>query len=182
MRVIETELDGAYIIDIEPRGDERGFFARTFDAHVFEEHGMNPYAAQANFSHNRRAGTLRGMHWQNAPALESKYIRCVKGAIYDVIVDIRPDSPSYMKHIGVELTADNRRALYVPPLFAHGFITLEDDTDVTYQVGGFYTPQAEGGARPDDPAFGIEWPREVEVISEKDASWPDFEPAAVVVR
>ncbi len=121
------------------------------------------------------------MHWQNAPALESKYIRCVRGAIYDVIVDIRPDSPSYMQHIGVELTADNRRSLYVPPLFAHGFITLGDDTDVTYQVGGFYTPGTEGGARHDDPAFAIAWPREVAVISGKDASWPDFEAAAVVV-
>ncbi len=181
MRFTETELSGAYVVDVEPREDERGFFARTFDAKLFEEHGLNAFAAQANLSHNRRAGTLRGMHWQNAPALESKYIRCVRGAIYDVIVDIRPDSPSYMQHIGVELTADNRRSLYVPPLFAHGFITLGDDTDVTYQVGGFYTPGTEGGARHDDPAFAIAWPREVAVISGKDASWPDFEAAAVVV-
>jgi dTDP-4-dehydrorhamnose 3,5-epimerase len=177
MRFTETELDGAWVVDLEPREDERGFFARTFDAKLFAERGMEPFAAQGNMSYNRKAGTLRGMHWQNAPAYESKFIRCVRGAIYDVVIDLRPESPSYLKHIGVELTADNRRALYIPPLFAHGFITLEDDTDVTYQVGGFYTPGTEGGLRYDDPTFNIEWPRAVTVISEKDAAWPDFEPA-----
>jgi dTDP-4-dehydrorhamnose 3,5-epimerase len=177
MRFIETGLDGAYIVDLAPHEDERGFFARTFDAKLFEEHGMNPYTAQGNLSYNKKAGTLRGMHWQDERAPESKFVRCVRGAVYDVIVDIRPDSPSYLKHIGVELSAANRRALYVPPVFAHGFITLEDESDVTYQVGGFYAPGTEGGARWDDPAFGIEWPREVAVISQKDASWPDFQPA-----
>ena len=175
MRFIETELVGAYIVDIAPNEDERGFFARIFDAKLFEEHGLNPYAAQGNLSHNKKAGTLRGMHWQDASAPESKFVRCVRGAVYDVIVDIRPDSPSYLKHIGVELSAANRRALYVPPVFAHSFITLEDDSDVTYQVGGVYTPSAEHGARYDDPAFGIEWPREIEIISDKDASWPAFQ-------
>ena len=171
MRFTETKLAGAYIVDLSPHADERGFFARAFDAKLFEEHGMNPVIAQANLSYNRHKGTLRGMHMQVAPALESKFIRCVRGALYDVIVDMRPDSPTYLDHIGVELTAENRRALFVPENFAHGFQTLADETDAFYEVGQFYTPGTERGFRHDDPAFGIEWPLPVTTISDKDASW-----------
>lgn len=171
MILTETPLAGAYVVDLKPFEDERGFFARTFDAKLLAEHGMNPQVAQANMSYNRAKGTLRGMHMQVEPALETKFVRCVRGAIYDVIVDMRPDSPTHLQHFGVELTADNRRALFVPENFAHGFQTLEDETDVFYEVSQFYTPGTERGYRHDDPAFGIEWPLEVAVISDKDASW-----------
>ncbi len=174
MRFTETKLPGAYIVDLSRMEDERGFFARTFDAKLLEEHGMNPVIAQANMSYNRAKGTLRGMHMQVAPALESKFVRCVRGALYDVIVDMRPESPTYTQHVGVELTAENRRALFVPENFAHGFQTLEDETDAFYEVGQFYTPGTERGYRHDDPAFGIEWPLPVSVISDKDASWELF--------
>ncbi|HMQ29542.1 MAG TPA: dTDP-4-dehydrorhamnose 3,5-epimerase [Chloroflexaceae bacterium] len=170
----ETELKGAYIVDIERREDDRGFFARTWCQQEFEAHGLVARIVQANTSYNKRKGTLRGMHYQNAPFAETKLVRAVRGAIYDVIVDLRPDSPTYRRWIGVELTADNRRALFVPEGFAHGFQTLEDDTDVAYQVSAFYTPGAEGGARYNDPAFDIQWPLPVSVISDKDAAWPDF--------
>ena len=175
MRFIETELSGAWIIEIEPREDERGFFARTFDAALFEQHGLNPAAAQGNMSYNGRRGTLRGMHYQLPPATETKYIRCTRGAIYDVIIDLRADSPTHGRHIGVELTEDNRRSLYVPAMFGHGFQTLADETEVAYQVSEYYTPGAERGLRHDDPAFGIAWPIEVSVISDKDRSWPLYE-------
>ncbi len=174
MRFIETELPGAYVVELSPFEDERGFFARTFDAKLFEEHGMNPRIAQANLSYNKRKGTLRGMHMQTEPALESKFVRCLTGGIYDVIVDMRPESPTYTKHIGVELTAENRRALFVPEQFAHGFQTLADETNAFYEVGEFYTPGTERGFRHDDPAFGIEWPLPVSTISDKDANWPLF--------
>lgn len=174
MRFTETKLAGAYIVDLSPHEDERGFFARTFDAKLLEEHGMNPVIAQANMSYNRRKGTLRGMHMQIAPALESKFVRCVRGALYDVIVDMRPESATYLEHIGVELTAENRRALFVPESFAHGFQTLTDETDAFYEVSQFYTPGTERGLRHDDPAFGIEWPLPVSTISDKDASWDLF--------
>ena len=174
MRFTETKLAGAFIVDLSPHADERGFFARTFDAKLLEEHGMNPVIAQANLSYNRHKGTLRGMHMQVAPAQESKFIRCVRGALYDVIIDMRPDSPTYLEHIGVELTAENRRALFVPENFAHGFQTLVDETDAFYEVGQFYTPGTERGFRHDDPAFGIEWPLPVATISDKDASWDLF--------
>lgn len=170
----ETELKGAYIIDLERREDERGFFARTLCQQEFEAHGLVARIVQANTSYNKLRGTLRGMHYQRAPFAETKLVRAVRGAIYDVIVDLRPDSPTHMRWIGVELTADNRRALFVPEGFAHGFQTLEDDTDVTYQVSAFYTPGAEGGARYNDPTFDIQWPLPVSVISDKDATWPDF--------
>ena len=172
----ETKLSGAFIIDLEQRGDNRGFFARTFCAREFEEHGLKTTVAQANMSYNHRKATLRGMHYQLPPAAETKLIRCVRGGIYDVIIDLRPESPTYMQHIGVELTQDNHRALYVPEMFAHGFITLADDVEVMYQVGEFYSPGYERGIRYDDPVFGIEWPLEVAVISDKDAAWPPFEP------
>lgn len=174
MIFIETELKDAYIIDIERREDPRGFFARTWCQQEFSAHNLTTMIAQANMSYNRQKGTLRGMHYQRPPYAETKLVRCTRGAIYDVIIDLRPDSPSYKRWIGVELTADNRRALFVPEGFAHGFQTLEDHSDVMYQVSQFYTPGAEGGIRYDDPAFGIEWPIEVAVISEKDAGWTDF--------
>jgi dTDP-4-dehydrorhamnose 3,5-epimerase len=170
----QTELAGAFVIDIERREDSRGFFARTWCARELAEHGLNVNVVQANMSYNKARGTLRGMHYQVAPYAETKLVRCTRGAIYDVIVDLRPDSPTFKRWIGVELTADNRRALFVPEGFAHGFITLEDDTDVMYQVTAFYTPGAEAGLRYDDPAFGIEWPVPVAVISDKDQSWAPF--------
>ncbi len=172
LRFIETELSGAFIVEAELRADERGHFARAFDASLFEQHGMNPVNAQTNLSHNHRRGTMRGLHYQLAPATETKFLRCVRGAIYDVIVDMRPESPTYRQHIGVELSAENARALYVPEMFAHAYLTLEDDSGVIYQVGEYYTPGQERGLRYDDPALGIEWPVPIEVISDKDRSWP----------
>lgn len=171
----QTKLKDAYIIDLELREDNRGAFARTFCAKDFEAHGLKPTVAQCNLSYNYKAGTLRGMHYQLPPAAETKLVRCTKGAIYDVIIDMRPESPTYMQHIGVELTEDNHRALYVPEMFAHGYQALTDGAEVVYQVGEFYTPGYERGLRYDDPVFGIEWPMPVTVISEKDAAWPLFE-------
>ena len=172
----ETKLPGAYLIDIEKRGDQRGFFARAWCRKEFEAHGLTPHVVQANISLSKWKGTLRGMHYQVAPYAEAKSVRCIRGAIYDVIIDLRPDSPTYMQWLGVELTAENYRMLYVPEGFAHGFQTLVDNTEVTYLVSQFYTPEAEGGARYDDPAFGIEWPLEVQIISDKDKSWPNYSP------
>ncbi|NJN58485.1 MAG: dTDP-4-dehydrorhamnose 3,5-epimerase [Leptolyngbyaceae cyanobacterium SL_5_9] len=175
MLFTETKLKGAFILDLELREDHRGFFARTFCMKEFEAHGLKPTVAQCNLSYNHKAGTLRGMHYQVAPATETKLIRCTRGAIYDVIIDMRPDSPTYKQHIGVELTEDNRRALYVPDMFAHGYQALTDGAEVVYQVGEFYTPGYERGLRYSDPAFGIEWPMPVSVISEKDAAWALFD-------
>ncbi|WP_374164810.1 dTDP-4-dehydrorhamnose 3,5-epimerase [Arcticibacter sp. MXS-1] len=168
----ETELKGAFIIDVKRLEDDRGFFGRSYCANEFKEHGLNINVVQANVSHNKQRGTLRGMHMQQDPFGESKLVRCTRGAIYDVIVDMRSDSATYKQWIGVELTADSFRMLYVPEGFAHGFITLEDNTDVTYQVTQFYTPQAERGYRWDDPAFNIQWPIEPVVISPKDQVHP----------
>jgi dTDP-4-dehydrorhamnose 3,5-epimerase len=171
----ETKLLGAFIVDLDPRHDERGFFARVFCGNEFAEHQMKNTVAQANMSFNHKKGTLRGMHYQVPPAAETKFIRCVRGGIYDVIIDMRPDSPTYLEHIGVELTADNRRALFIPELFAHGFQTLEDNTEVLYLVGEFYTPGYERGLPYNDPRFAIQWPLPVTVISDKDAQWTPFE-------
>ena len=179
MLFTETKLKGAFIIDLELKSDDRGFFARTFCAKEFEAHGLKPFVSQCNLSFNHKAGTLRGMHYQVAPACETKLVRCTRGAVYDVIIDLRPDSPTYQQHIGVELSADNRRALYVPEMFAHGYQTLTDDAEVAYQVTEFYTPGYERGARYNDPAFGIEWPVPITVISEKDANWPLVEAVPV---
>lgn len=181
MKFTETKLKGAFIIDIETFEDHRGGFARTFCAKEFEEHGLKSTFVQCNMSYNFKAGTLRGMHYQVAPACETKLVRCTKGAIYDAIIDMRPDSPTYKQHIGVELTEDNHRALLVPEMFAHGYQALTDGAEVIYQVGEFYTPGYERGLRYDDPEFGIEWPMDVTVISEKDGAWAPFkpEPAAV---
>ncbi len=175
MKLIPTEIDGPMIVELEQRGDERGFFARTFDAKEFEELGMEPGIVQCNLSYNYAAGTLRGMHYQDETAPEAKLIRCTRGAIVDVIVDMRPDSPTRLQHVAVELSAENRLALYVPPLFAHGYQTLQDDTEVTYQVSGWYTPTAERGLRYNDPALGITWPVPVSSTSDKDAAWPLLE-------
>jgi len=166
-----TTLKDAMLIDIEKRGDDRGYFARTMCRDEFAAHGLVSEFVQANHSYNRMRGTLRGMHFQRAPHEEVKLVRCVRGAILDVIIDLRPASPTYRKWEGFELSAENGRLLYVPGGFAHGFQTLVDDVDVTYQVSHPYTPTAEGGVRYDDPAFGIEWPEPVTVISPKDASW-----------
>ncbi len=174
MNIEQTKLAGAYLIDIKQMVDERGFFARGWCQNEFEAHGMVAKIVQANMSFNHRQGTLRGMHYQVAPYRETKLVRCTRGAIYDVIVDLRTDSPTYLQWIGAELTADNRRMLFVPEGFAHGFQTLNDASEVFYQVSEFYTPGAERGARYNDPAFDIAWPLDVTVISEKDANWADF--------
>lgn len=175
MNFKETKLKGAYIIDVKPLRDERGFFGRSYCKDEFEAYGLNTNAVQANLSYNKTKGTLRGMHMQVSPNEETKLVRCNRGAIYDVIIDMRENSMTYMKWIGVELTADNYRMLYVPEGFAHGFITLEDDTDVSYQVTQFYTPGAERCFRWDDPAFDIEWPIQPKVVSKKDSAHPLLE-------
>jgi dTDP-4-dehydrorhamnose 3,5-epimerase len=164
----ETKLKGAYIIDVKRIEDERGFFGRSYCKNEFEEFGLNTNAVQANVSYNKNKATLRGMHMQLAPYGETKLVRCTRGAIYDVIVDLRENSQTFKQWIGVELTADSYRMLYVPEGFAHGFITLENNTDVTYQVTQVYTPGAERGFRWDDPAFNIQWPITPLIISEKD--------------
>ena len=174
----ESPLAGAFVIDLEPIGDERGFFARSFCRREFEAHGLNPDLAQCNISLNLRQGTLRGMHWQVAPHQEAKLVRCTRGAIHDVIIDLRQDSSTFTAHFSVDLTAADRRILYVPEGFAHGFLTLEDDTEVFYQMSEFFAPDAARGVRYDDPAFGIRWPREVLVVSDRDQSYPDWEPVA----
>jgi len=168
----ETALPGAFIVDLERRGDDRGFFARAFCQREFEERGLRPVVAQSNIAFNYRKGTVRGLHFQFPPVGETKLVRCTRGAIYDVILDLRPESPTYLQHVGVELTADSRRALYAPERFAHGYQVLEDDSEVTYHVGEFYTPEAEGGLRYDDPRLGIDWPLAAIDISDKDRVWP----------
>lgn len=170
----ETELNDAYVIDLDKFEDERGFFARAYCVDEFKEHGIEFPVVQANVSYNRFKHTLRGMHYQQKPYGEAKLVRCTEGAIFDVIIDVRSDSSTYMEWIGVELSEQNYRMLYVPEGFAHGFITLEDETEVTYQVSEFYTPGAEKGIRWNDPAFNIDWPAEPEIISDKDKSWSDF--------
>lgn len=172
MKFHETELPGAYLIDIEKHEDARGYFARTWCESECKDQGLVARVVQVNTSFNTSAGTLRGMHYQRAPYQETKLVRCTRGAFYDVIVDLRPQSPTSKRWIGVELNASNERMLYVPADFAHGFITLEDNTEAAYLVSEAYTPGAEAGLRWDDPQLNIEWPRPVEVISDKDASWP----------
>lgn len=178
MKYTPTAVAGVLIVDLEPRTDDRGFFARTFDVAEFAEHGLDTTVVQANLSYNHRAGTLRGLHRQVPPHAEGKLVRCTAGAIVDVAVDVRPDSPTYGAHVMVELSAANRTALFIPPYVAHGYQTLVDDAEVTYQVSGPYAPQGEQGFRYDDAAFGIVWPVPVTVISDKDASWPLVDPAA----
>jgi dTDP-4-dehydrorhamnose 3,5-epimerase len=171
-----TAVAGAWLLTPQPHSDERGFFARTYCAREFEERGITLRWVQCSVSYNVRAGTLRGMHYQVAPHAEAKLVRCTRGAIYDVIVDLRPDSSSYLKHEAVVLSDDNRAALFVPAGCAHGFQTLEADTEVFYQMSEFYMPDYSRGVRWNDPAFGIEWPTAAErVISARDASYPSFE-------
>lgn len=171
----KLKLEGAYRIDLEPREDERGFFARAWCQREFAEHGLETRIVQSNLSYNRRKGTLRGMHYQAPPHEEVKLVRCIRGSIFDVIIDLRPGSPTFKQWVGVELTATNRQMLYVPRGFAHGFQTLEDDTEVFYHVSEFYTPGAERGVRWNDPQFRITWPAvEKRILSPKDQSWPDF--------
>ena len=171
----ELSLPGVFLIEVERHPDERGFFARTFCSAEFEEQGLNPAIAQCSISFNVRCGTLRGMHYQAQPYGESKLVRCTRGAIYDVAVDVRPDSATYCRWAAVELTGDNGRLLYIPNGVAHGFETLEDCSEVFYQISRPYEPQAARGVRWDDPAFGIRWPIPPQVISERDRSYPNLE-------
>jgi dTDP-4-dehydrorhamnose 3,5-epimerase len=178
VKFIETELSGAFVIELERHPDERGFFARSFCQNEFGEHGLATAFVQSNVSFNEHGGTLRGMHYQVEPHREAKLVRCTAGALYDVIIDFRSDSPTRFSWVGVELSAENRRMLYVPEGFAHGFVTLEPATEVFYEMSSFHQPDAARGLRWNDPYFAIEWPRPAEVISERDASYSDFDPDA----
>jgi dTDP-4-dehydrorhamnose 3,5-epimerase len=171
----ETTLKGAFIVDIERHEDERGFFARMFCQDEFRDHGLEPVIAQANIAFSARRGTLRGMHFQYPPAAETKYVRCTRGGIIDVIVDLRPESPTWLQHTSVELTDENRRGIYIPGRFAHGYQVLTDGAETTYMVGEFYSPGDEGGLRHDDPALGLAWPLPVADMSAKDATWRPFD-------
>jgi len=170
----ETRLKKAFVIEPERREDDRGYFARTFCRREFEAHGLNPHVEQCNISFNRRKGTLRGMHFQAAPYEEAKLVRCIRGAIYDVIIDLRPDSPDFKRHVAVTLSAENGKMLYVPEGFAHGFQTLEDNTEVFYLMSRPYAAECARGVRWNDPAFGIEWPPAQRIILERDQRYPDF--------
>jgi dTDP-4-dehydrorhamnose 3,5-epimerase len=177
MRFTETPIAGAFLVDLEKRGDDRGFFARSFCENEFSAHGLSPRFVQVNNSLSRSKGTLRGMHYQRAPKAETKLVRCIRGSLYDVILDLRQDSPTFGRSFGAELSADNRRMMYVPKGFAHGFITLEDDTETFYFVDEFYAPESERCVRWNDPRFAIEWPLAPVVISDKDRNQADFDPA-----
>jgi dTDP-4-dehydrorhamnose 3,5-epimerase len=170
----ETKLKGAYTIDIERLEDLRGFNARALCEREFTAHGLTSQFVQANILFNRKKGTLRGFHYQTPPCAETKLFRCIRGAVFDVIIDLRPASPTYRNWVGVELTAENYKMLYIPGNFAQGFITLADDTELFYQVSEFYSPGHERGIRYNDPAFAIPWPVPVEVISTKDQNWPNY--------
>jgi dTDP-4-dehydrorhamnose 3,5-epimerase len=170
----ETVLKGAYVVEPERIVDERGFFSRTWCRSEFETHGLNSNLVQCNVSYNVKMGTLRGMHYQVSPRAETKLVRCTAGAIYDVIVDLRPGSGTFKRWTGVELNADNRCMLYIPEGFAHGFLTLSDDAEVFYQMSEYYSAEHARSVRWNDPAFGIQWPGEVLVISDRDRSYPDF--------
>lgn len=178
----ETKLKGAFVVDLDRREDSRGFFARVFCQHEFAEHGLKPIIAQANVAFNKVKGTIRGMHFQFPPATETKLVRCTRGAILDIIVDLRPESRTFLEHIAVELSEDNYRALYVPERFAHGYQVLRDGTETNYQVGEFYTPGCEGGLRHDDPRLGLQWPLPLTVISDKDRGWKFFDEQESEIR
>lgn len=171
----ETKLKGAFVIDVERHEDGRGFFARAFCQREFEEHGLKPVIAQSNIAFNKKKGTLRGMHFQYPPAAETKLVRCTRGAILDIIVDLRPESPTYLDYIAIELSSDNYRCLYVPERFAHGYQALEDQTETSYQMGEFYAPGYEGGMHYSDSRLGLVWPLPVNEISVKDAGWPKID-------
>ena len=170
----ETHLNGAFVIEAEKRADQRGFFARTYCEREFDSHGLNSRFVQCNTSFSNLKGTLRGMHFQIPPHEEAKLIRCIRGAIYDAIVDLRPDSGTFKQYFAAELSAENGKMLYVPPGFAHGFQTLEDNTEVFYQMSEFYSPEHSRGVRWNDPAFGIEWPVDQRIILDRDQSYADF--------
>jgi dTDP-4-dehydrorhamnose 3,5-epimerase len=172
MKFTPTKFQGVFIIDLEPNEDSRGFFARTFCIREFENHGLVATFVQCSLSLTRKQGALRGLHYQRPPSTEVKLVRCTAGALYDVIVDLRPESATLHQHLGIELTAKNRRAVYVPGLFAHGFQTLESDTEVFYQISEYYTPEASTGVRYNDPRLGIRWPLPVTELSERDANLP----------
>ncbi len=171
----ELEIPGAYLLEPERHEDARGFFTRTFCRREFEQRGLEPTVAQCNVSFNHRRGTVRGMHYQAPPSEEAKLVRCTRGAIFDLILDLRPDSTSFKRHVAVELDAENRASLYVPAGVAHGFQTLADDTEVFYQMSEFYDPASARGVRWDDPAFEISWPHEITVISDRDLAFPNFD-------
>ena len=171
-----TPLSGAYVIDLERREDDRGFFARTWCRREFEEMGLNTNLVQCSISYSARRGTLRGMHWQVSPHEEAKLVRCVRGRIWDVVIDLRPESPTYTQHFGVELAAATGRSLYIPEGMAHGFVTLVDHTEVFYQMSHQYEPAAARGLRWNDPSFGIAWPVAEPILHERDATFPDFVP------
>jgi len=171
-----TEIEGAYTIEVEKLADERGFFARSFCREEFQEHDLDPLIDQCNISGNLQRGTFRGLHAQLPPHQETKLVRCEKGALYDICLDLRPDSPSYLRHFGIELSEANRRMLYIPKGCYHGFITLEDDTVVFYQLSHGYAPKHARGVRWNDPVFKIKLPIEIEVINERDANYPDYQP------
>ena len=177
MKFETASLKGAWVVELDPYEDDRGYYARAYCRREFEVHGIDPAIVQVNTVFSRRAGTLRGMHYQTEPAAESKFVRCIRGSLYDVMVDMRPESPTYLKWFGIELSANNRKMTFVPKNFAHGFLTLEDNTEACYMVGEYYTPDCERGFRHNDPAVGIAWPEAVKVISEKDKTWPLLEGA-----
>ena len=176
MKFSEIFLQGAFIIDIEPVADERGLFARTWCKKEFHQKGLLDEFMQCNISVNHKKGTLRGMHFQKAPYAEAKLVRCTKGAIFDVIIDLRPESDTFFKWYAVELNANNRKTLFIPKGFAHGFQTLTDHTEVFYQMSEFYRPEYAGGVRWNDPVFGVDWPEDTRIISKKDQQYPDVQP------
>ena len=175
MKFRETKISGVFELYLEPKSDDRGFFARAWCKNEFEDHGLDPRVAQCNLSRNKKRGTLRGMHYQAAPFRETKLVRCTRGSVYDVVVDLRDQSPTFKKWIAVVLKADDGNMVYVPEGCAHGFLTLEDDADVFYQMSEFYNQESARGVRWDDPAFRIAWPEKVEVMSERDRIYPNFE-------
>jgi dTDP-4-dehydrorhamnose 3,5-epimerase len=177
MKFSPLPIAGAWLIEIDPQADARGHFARLWCRDEFAAHGIVMEVVQASVSHNRRAGTLRGLHWQRAPSLEAKLVRCQRGRVHDVIVDVRPGSPSYLQHAALVLDSAAHNAAYVPPGCAHGFQTLEDDCEVVYLMSDVYRPDLATGVRHDDPAFGIAWPLPVSTIADRDRAYPDFDPA-----
>ncbi len=182
MRFEETRLKGAFIVSLERREDDRGFFGRAFCQKEFAAQGLDPAVAQANIGWSRLKGTLRGMHFQFPPHAEAKFMRATRGAVRDIIIDLRPESPTYLQHVAVTLSAEEHRALYVPERFAHGYQTLEDDTEICYHASEFYAPGFDGGLSPEDPQLGLEWPLPVAALSAKDASWPHLDKAEPEMR
>ncbi|MCF6245791.1 MAG: dTDP-4-dehydrorhamnose 3,5-epimerase [Desulfobacula sp.] len=179
MRFIPTKFAGSYLIEPEPFSDDRGFFARIYCRNEFKKKGLNPNFVQCNISYNRVRNTLRGMHYQKAPYGEAKLVKCIRGAIYDVIIDLRCNSETVTQWFGVELTAENRKSVYIPEGFAHGFLTITDDTEVLYQMSEFFHAESSSGVRWNDPAFAIDWPEKIAVISDRDAHYPDFKEFAL---